>query len=147
MTLVLTLMLGMVMLTGISGLLIRQLMTQQISSKESYRQMAEAAANNGLNRILGELNNAEPGNNRGFLFNIDNQEDLEEPKKGYKWQLLNTENAPSFSELCLDTSIGLPPHPLQKKEAQWPTTEILLNSGNEGLREDGFSNMNMFYRL
>ena len=71
MTLVLALMLGMVMLTGISGLLIRQLMIQQISSKESYRQMAEAAANNGLNRILGELNNAEPGNNRGFLFNID----------------------------------------------------------------------------
>ena len=67
MTLVLTLMLGMVMLTGISGLLIRQLMSQQISSKESYRQMAEAAANNGLNRILGELNNAEPGKNRGFL--------------------------------------------------------------------------------
>ena len=147
MTLMLTLMLGMVMLTGISGLLIRQLMNQQISSKESYRQMAEAAANNGLNRILGELNNAEPGKNRGFLFNIDNLEHLEEPKKGYKWQLLNTENAPSFSELCLDTSIGLPPHPLQQKEAQWPTTEILLNSGNEGLREDGFSNINMFYRL
>ena len=147
MALVLTLILGMVMLTGISGLLVRQLMTQRLSSKESYRQMAEAAANNGLNRVLGELNNAEPGKSRGFLFNIDNQKDIKEPKKGYKWQLLNTENSPLFSELCLDTSIGLPPHPLQQKETQWPTTEILLNSANEGLREDGFSNINMFYRL
>ena len=58
MALMLTLILGMVMLTGISGLLVRQLMTQRLSSKESYRQMAEAAANNGLNRVLGELNNA-----------------------------------------------------------------------------------------
>ena len=83
MALMLTLILGMVMLTGISGLLVRQLMTQRLSSKESYRQMAEAAANNGLNRVLAELNNAEPGKSRGFLFNIDNQKDIKE--LGFNW--------------------------------------------------------------
>ena len=73
MALVLALLLGMVMMDGVSGLLARQLMSRRLSAKESYQQMAEAAANNGLNRILGELNNAEPDQNRGFLFTLDNQ--------------------------------------------------------------------------
>ena len=59
MALVLALLLGMVMMAGVSGLLARQLMSRRLSAKESYQQMAEAAANNGLNRILG-TNNAEP---------------------------------------------------------------------------------------
>ena len=67
MALVLALLLGMVMMAGVSGLLARQLMSRRLSAKESYQQMAEAAANNGLNRILGELNNAEPDQNRGFF--------------------------------------------------------------------------------
>ncbi|GIR25253.1 MAG: hypothetical protein CM15mP39_10640 [Synechococcus sp.] len=66
MALVLALLLGMVMMAGVSGLLARQLMSRRLSAKESYQQMAEAAANNGLNRILGVLNNAEPDQNRGF---------------------------------------------------------------------------------
>ena len=47
-TLVMALMLGMVLMTGVSGLLARQLMSRRLSAKESYQQMAEAAANNGL---------------------------------------------------------------------------------------------------
>ena len=52
MALVLALFLGLVLLTGISGLLARQLMSRRLSARESYQQMAEAAANNGLNQIL-----------------------------------------------------------------------------------------------
>ena len=48
MALVLALLLGMVMMAGVSGLLARQLMSRRLSAKESYQQMAEAAANNGL---------------------------------------------------------------------------------------------------
>ena len=82
MALVLALLLGMVMMAGVSGLLARQLMSRRLSAKESYQQMAEAAANNGLNRILGELNNAEPDQNRGFLFTLDNRENINEPNNG-----------------------------------------------------------------
>ena len=50
-TLVLALMLGMVLLAGVSSLLARHLMSRRLSAKESYQQMAEGAANNGLNRV------------------------------------------------------------------------------------------------
>ena len=90
MALVLALLLGMVMMAGVSGLLARQLMSRKLSAKESYQQMAEAAANNGLNRILGVLNNAEPDQNRGFLFTLDNRENINEPNNGFSWEQLET---------------------------------------------------------
>ena len=148
MALVLALMLGMVMMAGVSGLLARQLMSRRLSAKESYQQMAEAAANNGLNRILGELNNAEPDQNRGFLFTLDNRENINEPNNGFSWERLNTDKPPAFSELCLDTSIDLPLHPEAKANAIWPTTEVPLNEENSpSMREDGISKIETFYRL
>jgi hypothetical protein len=148
MALVLALLMGMVLMTGVSGLLARQLMSRRLSAKESYQQMAEAAANNGLNRILGELNNAEPDKNRGFLFTLDNRENTNEPNNGFNWERLNTERSPQFSELCLDTSIGLPEHPSKNDEAQWPTTEVSLSEKNSpSMRDDGISKIETFYRL
>ena len=148
MALVLALMLGMVMMAGVSGLLARQLMSRRLSSKESYQQMAEAAANNGFNRILGELNNAEPDQNRGFLFTLDNRENINEPNNGFSWERLNTERPPTFSELCLDTSIDLPLHPDANANAIWPITEVPLNEENSpSMREDGISKIETFYRL
>lgn len=150
MALVLALLLGMVMMAGVSGLLARQLMSRRLSAKESYQQMAEAAANNGLNRILGELNNAEPDQNRGFLFTLDNRENINEPNNGFSWERLNTDRPPAFSELCLDTSIDLPLHPDAKAKANaiWPTTEVPLNEQNSpSMREDGISKIETFYRL
>ena len=146
--LVLALLLGMVMMAGVSGLLARQLMSRRLSAKESYQQMAEGAANNGLNRILGELNNAEPDQDRGFLFTTDNRENSNEPNSGFNWERLNTNNPPQFSALCLDTSIGLPLHPESKTNAIWPTTEVPLNEKNAAnMREDGISKIETFYRL
>ena len=148
MALVLALLLGMVMMAGVSGLLARQLMSRRLSAKESYQQMAEAAANNGLNRILGELNNAEPDKNRGFLFTLDNRENINEPNSGFNWERLKTNNPPQFSALCLDTSIGLPLHPDSKANSVWPTTEVPLNDENSpSMREDGVSKIETFYRL
>ena len=148
MALLLALLMGMVLMTGVSGLLARQLMSRRLSAKESYQQMAEAAANNGLNRILGELNNAEPDKNRGFLFTLDNRENTNEPNNGFNWQRLNTESSPQFSELCLDTSIGLPEHPSKIIEAQWPTSEVPLSEKNSpSMRDDGISKIETFYRL
>ena len=148
MALVLALLLGMVMMAGVSGLLARQLMSRRLSAKESFQQMAEAAANNGLNRILGELNNAEPDQNRGFLFTLDNRENINEPNNGFSWERLNTDKPPAFSELCLDTSIDLPLHPNTNANAIWPTTEVPLNEENSpSMREDGISKIETFYRL
>ena len=148
MALILALLLGMVMMVGVSGLLARQLMSRRLSAKESYQQMAESAANNGLNRILGELNNAEPDKSRGFLFTLDNRENINEPNNGFSWERLNTDNPPPFSELCLDTAIDLPLHPRQQANAIWPTTEVPLNEDDSpSMREDGISKIETFYRL
>ena len=80
------LMLGTVLMAGVSGLMARQLMSKRLSAKESYQQLAEAAANNGLNRILGQLNNPDPSQNRGFLFNLDNRENINEVNNGFYWE-------------------------------------------------------------
>ena len=147
-TLIMSLMVGMVLLAGVSGLLAKQLMSRRLSSKESYQQMAEAAANNGLNRILGELNNPNPDQNRGFLFTLDNRENINEANNGFSWELLNTDQSPQLSEVCLDTSIGLPSHQQQQSGAFWPTTEVGLDgSDSPSMRDDGISKIETFYRL
>ena len=55
-TMVLALFLGMILIAGVTGLMLRQLMARKLGANESYQQMAENAAINGFNRILGELN-------------------------------------------------------------------------------------------
>jgi hypothetical protein len=57
MALVITLMMGLLLLAGSSGLMARMMMGRKIGSSESYQQMAETAALNGFNRILAENNN------------------------------------------------------------------------------------------
>ena len=147
-TLVMALILGMVLMAGVSGLLTKQLMSRRLSAKESYQQMAEAAANNGLNRILGELNNPKPGQNRGFLFTLDNRENTNEPNNGFHWELLNSQQPPRFSEICLDTSIGLPKSTGNSRGEFWPTTEVALEGANSpSMRDDGISEVETFYRL
>ena len=147
-TLVMALMLGMALMTGISGLLARQLMSRRLSAKESYQQMAEAAANNGLNRILGQLNNPNPEQNRGFLLTLDNRENLNELNNGFHWQRINTKQSPIFSEVCLDTSIGLPQAQNNPQGEFWPTTEVALEDTNSpSMREDGISKIETHYRL
>ena len=143
-----TLMLGLIITAGVSSLLARQLMSRRLSAKESYQQLAESAANNGLNRILGELNNPNPSQNRGFLFTLDNRENLNEPKNGFHWQRLNSNQSPQFSEVCLDTSIGLPKQGQVQSGESWPTTDVALEDADDPtLREDGVSKIETFYRL
>ena len=147
-TLLMVLMLGTVLTAGVSGLMARQIMSRRLSAKESYQQLAEAAANNGLNRILGRLNNADPAENRGFLFNLDNRENINEANNGFHWERLNTDQPPEFSEICQDSSIGLPAHPNQNSDSVWPTTEVPLQAQDSpSLRNDGVGTIASFYRL
>ena len=59
---------GALLITAATGLPIRQLAARKLSASESYQQMAEAAANNGFNRILATLNRGSTEEYRGFLF-------------------------------------------------------------------------------
>ena len=56
-SMLIALMMGMVLMAGVTGLLLRQLMGRKLGAAESYQQMAETAALNGFNRILSELIN------------------------------------------------------------------------------------------
>ena len=47
-----TMLLGTTLMVGISALMVRQLAARKHVTLESYRQMAELAANNGLNQIV-----------------------------------------------------------------------------------------------
>ena len=73
--LTITLLMGILLITGATGLLIRQLTARKLSASESYQQMAETAATNGFNRILAVLNNASTDDYRGYLFTENNEPD------------------------------------------------------------------------
>ena len=64
------LMMGMVLMAGVTGLMLRQLMGRKLGAAESYQQMAETAALNGFNRILGELNNDDNSAYKGYLLTL-----------------------------------------------------------------------------
>jgi hypothetical protein len=79
--LVMTLLLGTTLFLGMSALMTRNIMTKSIAASESYKQIAENAANNGLNQILSELNNDQPSEYLGYLLGIDNIERLSDAGK------------------------------------------------------------------
>lgn len=56
--LVLAVLMSIILLGLSTGLLAKQLITRRNGASESYKQMAETAASNGLNRILAKLNNS-----------------------------------------------------------------------------------------
>ena len=56
MAMVMALLMGVVLLAGATGLMIRQMMARKLGAAESYSQLAESAALNGLNRIISDLN-------------------------------------------------------------------------------------------
>ena len=77
-----TLMVGMLLLAAGTGLLSRMLMARKLGAAESYQQMAEAAALNGFNRILGTLNKNSETDYRGYLLSVDNAEPVNPPMPG-----------------------------------------------------------------
>ncbi len=155
-SLLLALMMGLVLITGATGLLIRQQMTRKIGSSESYQQMAETAASNGFNRIISELNNDRPASYRGYLYAIENRcldpvdapAECESASDHYYWSLLGSKAVPvGLGELCANTSAGLPVHPEGSKMV-WPTDTVPFSEDKkETLRDDGKEPIQTFYRL
>ena len=107
--LVMTLLLGTTLFAGISALMVRQLAARRHVASESYRQIAELAANNGLNQILSTLNNDKPGKYAGYLLGMSNIRDANDLENNFLWERINTEISPIIPELC--TEIIFPDHP------------------------------------
>lgn len=137
--LVMTLMMGVILVTGATGLLVRQLSAKKLASSESYQQMAEAAASNGFNRILAVLNNASTTEYLGHLFTEPNN-----PNNNWNWQ-----NPYSKGEYCSGMS-ELPQYADADGKLDnlpWPasTAGYLLN--NTTLRGDNKGQVLTTYRL
>ena len=142
----LALMLGLVLSAGASALLINQLYAKRLSSSESYQQISEAAALNGFNRILALLNNPDKDQYRGFLFTIDNQENTSDANNGFSWLNLKDNPELNLEEICTDTAIGMPKHPIPSRS--WPTNEIPFHTSDSKIfREDSQGKIQAFYRM
>ena len=161
MAMLLALLTGVTLLAGASGLLIRQLMARKLGASESYHQMAEAAAVNGFNRILSELNRNDPNDYRGYLYGLDNIEDdpnTRDIEGRFDWEFINSpQTKQKLEQICTDTSKGLPPHPTSG--FIWPTghdgngnTKTMnplpfIKDEAKTQRKDGKSSIQSFYRL
>lgn len=145
--LVMTLLLGTTLFAGISALMVRQLAARRHVASESYRQIAELAANNGLNQILSTLNNDKPGKYAGYLLGMSNIRDANDLENNFLWERINTETSPIIPELC--TEIIFPDHP-EGTEKKWPTDAIkehVTETDSDSLRKDGKDNLHSYYRL
>ncbi|QNI72725.1 hypothetical protein [Synechococcus sp. NOUM97013] len=144
--LVLSLMMGMVLISGVTGLLLRQLMARKLGASESYQQMAEAAALNGFNRILGDLNTNESTLYKGYLFTLDHHSGDESTagSERWGWNASNEANFP-LRELCTDRSQMPEAVPGSSSSSNPPY--IALTESSSSQRDDGQENIQLHYRL
>ena len=140
------LMMGMVLMAGVTGLLLRQLMARKLGASESYQQMAETAALNGFNRILSELNNDDNTAYKGYLFTLNHHQGNTEIPGSEEWGW-NPANQASFPlrELCTDRSHLPEAAPINSETNNLP--HVGLTDKTSSQREDGKANIQLQYRL
>mgnify|MGYP003337612429 CR=1 FL=1 len=103
MAMVTTLLMGLILVAGSSGLMARMIMSRKTGSAESYQQMAETAALNGFNRILATFNKDDDENYRGYYFALNNHEGDPEITGDEQWNWESANDRPSsapLQELC-----------------------------------------------
>lgn len=137
---------GIVLIAGVTGLLLRQLMSRKLGAAESYQQMAETAALNGFNRILSELNNDDSTAYKGYLFTLDHHEgDIDiSGRKRWGW---NTSFPDHFTlkELC--TNRKPMPDAVPAGSSPGEPLHVSLTESTASQREDGKANIQLHYRL
>ena len=140
------LMMGMVLMAGVTGLLLRQLMGRKLGAAESYQQMAETAALNGFNRILSELNNDDNTSYKGYLFTLDHHGgDIDSSgSEKWGWNLSNQADFP-LRELCTNRSQLPEAVPASSSTGKPPHVALTENTSSQ--REDGKANIQLHYRL
>ena len=140
------LMMGMVLMAGVTGLLLRQLMGRKLGAAESYQQMAETAALNGFNRILGELNNDDNTAYKGYLFTLDHHGgDIDSSgSEQWGWNASNQAEFP-LRELCTNRSQLPQAVPASSSTGEPPHVELTESTSSQ--RDDGKANIQLQYRL
>ena len=132
-----SLLMGVILITGGTGLLIRQIAAKKLSASESYQQLAETAASNGFNRILAVLNNASTAEYRGFLFTENN-----EPPT-WEW-----DSVYSKGQYCSGIA-GLPDYTdaAGDNTTAWPASAKGYTLNEQNLRGDSKGTFQSSYRL
>ena len=145
-SIVIALMMGMVLMAGVTGLMLRQLMARKLSAAESFQQMAETAAVNGFNRILGEINNNDSNDYKGYLLTLDHHVgDPENPgSEAWGWKQVNQKSFP-LRELCTDRRNATKAVPSDGIMSGRPFVDITTSSMSQ--RVDGKDNIKLQYRL
>ena len=141
-SMVIALMMGMVLIAGVTGLMLRQLMSRKLGAAESYQQMAETAALNGFNRILSELNADEDSAYKGYLFtlnhhggNIDNS-----GSSKWQWNASNQDNVP-LGDLCTNRRQLPEAVPLSSSTGEPPYVKLTEETSSQ--RNDGKGNIQL----
>lgn len=145
-SMLIALMMGMVLIAGVTGLLLRQLMSRKLGAAETYQQMAETAALNGFNRILGELNNDNNEAYKGYLLTLDHHGGDIDSSGNEKWGW-NASNQADFPlrELCVNRDQLPEAVPASASTQQPPHVAITENTSSQ--RDDGKANIQLQYRL
>ena len=145
-SMLIALMMGMVLMAGVTGLLLRQLMGRKLGTAESYQQMAETAALNGFNRILSELNNDNNTAYKGYLFTLDHHGGDIDNSGSEKWGW-NASNQADFPlrELC--TNRNKLPEAVPASSSTGEPPHVALTKSTSSQRDDGKANIQLQYRL
>ena len=142
MAMVMAMLMGVVLLAGATGLMIRQMMARKLGAAESYNQLAESAALNGLNRIVSDLNRDERENYTGFLLTLRNDSEQ------WGWSAPNMPATTNSSgtqlvELCTPVERFIGAYP-QGTESEADIVPI----NTENIRADGITEpIQVGYRL
>ena len=140
MVMILALFMGLILTAGISGMMMSQLTARRNGAAKSYQEMAENAAINGFNRILGEANRNTDQNYKGFFLTLDNDEGK------WNWRNPNTLNNP-LVELCTDTGVSMTASPLGDSIEPEPVQLTSNVSDIKSERIDNKDEIQVWYRL
>ena len=150
---ILALFMGIILLAGVTGLMTRQLASRKFGTAKSYQEMAENAAINGFNRILGEANRDDENTYKGYFLTLRNDEQSWGWRDPNSAEIRNTDGSiakldTSLVELCTYTGLSMTADPLS---ASFDDTQaIRLTSGSNAIptmRTDGKADVETWYRL
>lgn len=105
-TLPIALIIGALLLVASAGLAAKLMMLRRAGAVESYKQLAEMASSNGLNRIIGELNDIE-GSDISYLWHLSQNEDNQAVGSPIKqWDLTEAQLRPVMEQPCVPLNLS-----------------------------------------
>ena len=140
MAIAVAMLMGLMLTTASSGLLVKQLMLRRQGAAESYKQLAEMAATSGMNRVLAAMNST--STDRSYLWEleqINNYSDTESDDQNKQWEWTTADIKAKLKQPCQEIQ--------DSGDAAIELLEGKIANG-EGMRSDGSSNdIQVSYRL